>query len=274
MTAFLIALLVFAGLILYCICPNRGRQGLFGSFTKVFIAHRGFHSNPDIPENSLHAFRLAVEAGFGIELDIQLTSDDHLVVFHDETLERVCGDKRKLHELTLDELSGIRLFGTEEGIPLLRDVLDLIGGKVPLVAEIKSEGRYARTTELAESMLRSYEGEYCVESFHPLVLRQFRKLHPEILRGQLSTDFFREESKLSAPTKFLLTNLLLNFLSRPDFIAYDRKYLRQPFFRLCRRLFHPVCFAWTVKSPQQHKEAKTCCEAFIFDSFDPRKIIE
>lgn len=218
----------------------------------------------------MEAFARAVREEYGIELDVQLTADDQLVVFHDETLERVCGDARKLHELSYAELQKLRLFGTEERIPLLRDVLALVGGKVPLVVEIKSEGRWPQTTKLACEMLRSYEGLYCVESFHPMVVRWFRKNAPDILRGQLSTDFFREPNKLPRIARFLLTNLMLNFLSRPDFIAYDRRYLRLPSFRLCSALYRPVNAAWTVKSQSQMDEARGSYDVFIFEGFTPR----
>ena len=212
-----------------------------------------------------------MEAGFGIELDVQLTADDQLVIFHDETLERVCGDRRKLHELTLSELRGLRLFGTDERIPLFRDALDLIGGRVPLLVEIKSEGRYRRTTELTCEVLRSYDGIFCVESFHPLVLKDFRLLSPDTALGQLSTNYTNEQVAQSALNRLLLTNLMLNCLSRPDFIAYDRKYAKQFSFRLCRLVYRPVCFAWTVKSREQLEAARGDFDAFIFEGFDPRQ---
>lgn len=267
----LIGVLALAALYLAALCPNRGRQAGMRPFEDTYIAHRGLHDNDrGVPENSLPAFRRAVEAGLGVELDVQLTTDDCLVVFHDETLERMCGDPRKLHELSYGELQRLHLLDTEARIPLLRDVLDALGADTPVVVEIKSEGRWRDTTRLTEELMRSYPGVWCVESFHPLVLRWFRKHCPAALRGQLATNFFREENELSAPARFLLTNLLLDFLTRPDFIAYDRRYGRSPSFRLCRRLFRPVCAAWTVKSQAQLDEARGIFDMFIFDSFLPR----
>ena len=265
----LVILLILAFLYLFAIRPNSGRQERMHPFEETYIAHRGFHTNPAIPENSMAAFRRAIDAGYGIELDVQLTTDDQLVVFHDETLERVCGDMRKLHELSYAELQELRLFGTEERIPLFRDVLELIGGRTPLIVEIKSEGRYARTTELTCSLLKSYPGLHCVESFHPLVLRRYAELCPDTLRGQLSTDYKKENVRRPSWQRFLLTNLLLDFLSKPDFIAYDRQYAEQFSFRLCRRLFRPVCVAWTVKSPEQLDKGRGSYTAFIFEGFDP-----
>ena len=268
----IIVILLLAVLYFLSIRPNCGRQEQMRPFEEVRIAHRGLHDNPVVPENSLAAFQRAVDAGYGIELDVQLTTDDQLVVFHDETLERVCGDPRKLHELSYAELQEFRLMGTEERVPLFRDVLDMIDGKVPLIVEIKSEGRYPRTTELTCAMLRDYHGLYCIESFHPMVLHRYARLNPDILRGQLSTDYRRENVDRPGWQRFLLTNLMLDFLSKPDFISYDRQYPQQFSFRLCRKLFRPVCAAWTVKSREQYSAAKNVFSVFIFEGFDPDSI--
>ena len=266
----IVILLILAALYLFALRTNPGRRERMRPFIENYIAHRGLHDNPSIPENSLAAFARAVEAGFGIELDVQLTADDQLVVFHDETLQRVCGDPRKLHEVTYGELSDLRLLGTEERIPLFRDVLDLIGGRVPLLVEIKSEGRYLETSRRTDAMLREYRGVYIVESFHPMVLNWFRKNSPETIRGQLSTDYTKERVRRPGYQRFLLTNLMLDFLSAPDFIAYDRQYRRQFSFRLCKALYKPVCFAWTVRSREQLEEGRDTFQAFIFEGFDPR----
>ncbi len=266
----LIILILLLAAYLMALRPNVGRQEGMRPFEEVYIAHRGLHDNSaPWPENSLPAFSRAAEAGFGIELDVQLTADDVLVVFHDEALERVCGDPRKLHEVPYSELRDLRLFGTDVIIPTLAEVLALVGGRVPLVVEIKSEGRWRETTRRTAEMLDGYDGVYCVESFHPMVVRWFRENRPGVLRGQLAANCFREPNSLDTPTRFLLTNLLLNFLAKPDFIAYDRRFMGGLSFRLCRGLFRPVCAAWTVKSQPQLDEAQTIYSVFIFDSFLP-----
>ena len=268
--AIALILLILICLYLLALCPNRGRQARMRPFEEVHIAHRGLHDNAaPWPENSLPAFRRAAEAGFGIELDVQLTADDVLAVFHDETLTRACGDDRRLHETTWAELQKLRLFGTEERIPTLASVLSLVDGRVPLIVEIKSEGRWRETTRRAAELLDGYAGMYCVESFHPMVVRWFRENRPAVLRGQLATNFFREPSHLNGPTRFLLTNLLLDFLAVPDFIAFDRRYSNGLSFRLCRALFRPTCAAWTVKSQAQLDEARDRFSVYIFDSFIP-----
>ena len=222
-----------------------------------------------IPENSMPAFERAVAAGYGIELDTQTTKDGRLVVFHDETLYRMCGVDKKLYECTYEELMKYGLARTDYRIPLFSDVLKVVGGRVPLVVEIKSEGNFKKTTRLTAEQLDSYRGMYCVESFHPLVIRWFRKNRPDVLRGQLSTNFFRSTLKRAWYENIILTNLMLNFLSRPDFVAYNYRYKNQPSFFLCRHLFKVVSAAWTVRSEAVLKKVSNVFEVIIFDSFIP-----
>ena len=290
---------------LYCIAPNTGRQEQMKPFADTYIAHRGLFDNGDgeweimpeevapegkqtmyekektmpnekktdqadiIPENSIPAFERAVAAGYGIELDTQTTKDGRLVVFHDETLYRMCGVDKKLYECTYEELMKYGLARTDYRIPLFSDVLKVVGGRVPLVVEIKSEGNFKKTTRLTAEQLDSYRGMYCVESFHPLVIRWFRKNRPDVLRGQLSTNFFRSTLKRAWYENIILTNLMLNFLSRPDFVAYNYRYKNQPSFFLCRHLFKVVSAAWTVRSEAVLKKVSNVFEVIIFDSFIP-----
>ncbi|MBR1598802.1 MAG: hypothetical protein IJ661_07830 [Lachnospiraceae bacterium] len=222
-----------------------------------------------IPENSMPAFERAVASGYGIELDTQTTKDGRLVVFHDETLYRMCGVDKKLYECTYEELMKYGLAGTDYRIPLFSDVLKAVGGRVPLIVEIKSEGNWLRTTRMTAEQLDAYRGIYCVESFHPLVVRWFRKNRPDVLRGQLSTNFFRSTLKRAWYENIILTNLMLNFLSRPDFVAYNYRYRNQPSFWLCRHLFNVVSAAWTVRSEAVLKRVSKVFDVIIFDSFIP-----
>ena len=244
-------------------------------FEETYIAHRGLFDNgkPGVPENSIPAFEKAVEAGYGIELDVQTTSDGRLVVFHDETLSRMCGVDKKLYECTYDELKGYHLANTKEKIPLFDEVLKVIDGKVPLVVEIKSEGNWRLTTRLTAERLDAYVGVslYCIESFHPLVVKWFKDNRPDVLRGQLSTNFFRSKMKRAWYEKIILTNLLLNFLAKPDFIAYNYRYKNQPSFWLCRVLFNVVSAAWTVRSEKVLKKVCRVFDVIIFDSFLPQR---
>lgn len=286
-----IVIIVLIIIYLFLIAPNTGRSEKMLPFCEVYIAHRGLFYNGQvqekvnsgdkdkqeglvediIPENSLPAFERAVAAGYGIELDTQTTSDGRVVVFHDESLFRMCGVEKNLHDCTYDELRKYNLVGTDCKIPLFEDVLKVIDGKVPLIVEVKSEGNYRRTTRLTAEYLDSYRGTYCVESFHPLVLSWFKKNRPDVLRGQLSTNFFRSTLKRRWYENIILTNLMLNFLSRPDFIAYNYRYKYQPSFFICRKLFSVVCAAWTVRSEEALRKAEKVFDVIIFDSFLPGK---
>ena len=251
---------------------------------------------PLAPENSMPAFQAAVAAGYGIELDTQTTADGRLVVFHDENLYRMCGVDRNLYECTYDELRTYKLAKTEYGIPLFEDVLKVVDGRVPLVVERKSEGNWKRTTRMTAEALDAYgvsvgsdnrargskevkkvgNGEYkrqpyCMESFHPLIVKWFRDNRPDVLRGQLSTNFFRSTLKRVWYENIVLTNLMLNFLSRPDFVAYNYRYKNQPSFWLCRNLFGVVSAAWTVRSEAALEKVAKVFEVIIFDSFLPEE---
>ena len=267
MTVVLIALF---GIQIFCIAPNRGREERLRPYRETYIAHRGLFDHEKAPENSMPAFRRAVEQGYGIELDVQLTADGKAVVFHDESLNRVCGVDRLVRDCTYAELQQYPLEHSAERIPLFREVLDMVAGSVPIVVEIKSEGGFERTVPIVAALLDDYKGEYCIESFHPLAVAWFRKNRPDVLRGQLATGFFRSWFSSGNPlAKFLSSNLLLNFRSKPDFIAYNRACQYQPSFLLCKWLFPVVTIAWTVRSPRELASARKHFHGIIFDSFIP-----
>lgn len=259
-------------LYLYLIAPSRKRKDCFKPYEDVYIAHRGLFNNKDVPENSIPAFRKAVENNYGIELDVQLTSDDQLVVFHDQSLKRITGIDKDLIECDFNELQTYRLLDTEEKIPLFFDVLKLLNKDTPLVVEIKPEGRYIETVKRAVEMLKSYDGLYNMESFNPLVVRYLRKNNPEIVRGQLAYDSLKDPGNRTNPLiKFVTTYLLMNFLARPDYVAYDCNSTDNLSFRLCSKLFKGECVAWTIKSQKQLEEKRRYYQCFIFDSFIPEE---
>ena len=233
-------------------------------------AHRGLFDNKKIPENSMAAFRNAVERGFGIELDVQLTRDGHVVVFHDYTLDRVCGQDGKVAELTLEELRRCRLLGTEQGIPTLGEVLELVEGRVPLLVEIKGESANDALCLATAQLLDDYDGPFLVESFNPLLLRWFKTHRPEVARGQLVTNLMKTRKDGSKLVNFLLTGLLLNFLSRPDFIACDVKHMGGPSFYICVKLFRAKQVYWTVKSRDDFDAIREAEAWSIFEGFIPQ----
>lgn len=144
--------------------------------SRHIFAHRGLHdNNHQIPENSLAAFQRAVDAGYGIELDVQLSADRIPVVFHDATLSRMCGIDRRVDELTFAELRQLCLANTQEQIPSFQEALALVNGKVPLLVELKMERLDFDIPREADALLSEYSGDYCIESFHPAALYWYRK---------------------------------------------------------------------------------------------------
>lgn len=265
-------ILLAAGLYFFLILPDTSRQDECREFNKWEYAHRGLFSREQgIPENSLEAFRRAVLAGYAIELDVQLTRDKQLIVFHDDNLKRMCGENYRVSDLNYQELLEYPLDGTEYKIPLFTDVLELVDGKVPLLIEIKLP--HHQTTficSVINDQLRTYKGAYCIESFNPLVLKWYRDNCPVAIRGQLSTKFSPKDG-FNALFRFMGHYLMFNFLGRPDFISYHYLEFKNPSFRLLRKLFHVPAMGWTVKSPHAYEKYRGKFDTFIFDSFIPEK---
>ena len=232
-------------------------------------AHRGlFDNNSDAPENSLKAIKKAVDAGYGIEFDVQLSKDDIPVVFHDDSLKRMCGIDDKVWNYTLEELQQMKLADSEETIPTFEKVLETVGGKVPLIIEYKMDRPDTKVCELGHQLLEQYKGTYCVESFHPFAVKWYKKNHPEVMRGQLCEEYWKHGSKLPKPLTYVLGYLLTNFWARPDFVAYRHTDVKNFSRRLCTALGAlPVCY--TVKNQAEYEEAKKHFKIIIFDSFIP-----
>jgi len=272
-------LIVIAGLaVLFflAIMPRMGHRKPRKAFEGVYYAHRGLFDNEgDGPENSLRAFQRAADAGYGIEMDVQATKDGVPVVFHDFTLKRMCGKEGKVCDYTWQELKGFTLGNSGETIPKFEDVLKVVGGRVPLIVEIKVEWMDLSVCPAADGLLRSYQGLYCIESFNPLVLLWYRKNHKEIVRGQLSDGFVKasklRESWHLLAQNFLLQNLLFNWLTKPDFVAYNHKYEEVLARRLCRGLYRNMAVAWTIKSQEELERAAKQFDLIIFDSFLPKQ---
>ena len=210
------------------------------------FAHRGLHSrDKSVPENSLKAFELASAAGYGMELDVQLTKDGQVVVFHDDELRRVCGVEGKVWDYTFSELQKFSLCGTRGAI----------------ICELKNGPRNRELCKKTYDLIAAYPGEICVESFNPMIVAWFRFHAPELLRGQLATDEYKDRSALQG---FLLRNCLLNFLARPQFIAY--KLVKRPLTVRFSELLGAMRVAWTSHEPRNEKGQ----DAVIFEFYKPR----
>ena len=252
--------------------PRRNHPG-WNALSGARYAHRGLHDmDLGVPENSMAAFRRAVEHGFGAELDVHLMADEELAVVHDSSLARVCGRPVCIEDLTAADLPDCTLMGTEETVPLLRDVLALFEGKTPLIIELKVErGNADALTDAAMAMLEGWNGTYCVESFHPGVLLRLKKKYPKVIRGQLSENFLkdREVVNLSLPSRIVLTNLLTTSATEPDFIAYKWQDRDNPTLWLMKKMYGVHEAAWTVRDRETMEALERDGAISIFEGFIP-----
>ena len=242
------------------------KMEIFNSWiVKDYIAHRGFH-NAENPENSLGAFKNAIEVGYAIELDVQQIADGTVIVFHDYTLSRMTNKDGYTKNLLKSELQEYRLSNTQFFIPTLQQVLDLVEGQVPLLIEIKNEGKVGELEKATLELLKNYNGEYAIQSFNPYSLEWFKKNAPGIWRGQLSS-FFKGEN-LSFVKKFALKRMLLNKkISCPNFISYNVQNLPNRFVKRYKKI--PL-LAWCVRSQTEYLKAVRFCDNIIFENFEPK----
>ena len=234
-----------------------------------YYAHRGLHSE-GVPENSMAAFRAAKDGGYGIELDVHLMKDGSLAVIHDHSLLRTAGVDIQIEDLTCADLKDYCLEGTQERIPLFSEVLNLYAGAAPLIVELKPTSKnHAALCQAACDVLAMYNGAYCIESFDPRCVAWLRKNRREVIRGQLTENFFRSNSKLPGVVKFLMKYNFFNVATRPDFIAYrfaDRKNISN---FLCRKLWGLQGVTWTIRSKEDFAAAVEEDWIPIFENFKP-----
>ncbi|MBQ7785728.1 MAG: glycerophosphodiester phosphodiesterase [Clostridia bacterium] len=266
----LLILVLLIVLYLYLIMPRIIRRPSADHLKGRYYAHRGLHDNlSGPPENSIDAFQKAIDAGYGIELDVQLTQDRIPVVFHDENLQRICGIDGRVRDFTYAELSTLPLLGSHQCIPLLSDVLELVDGQVPLIIEIKAHENPVAVCEKADEWISRYQGPYCIESFHPGAVQWYKENRPDVVRGQLSANFARL-GKREKPAETLVHHLLTNVLCRPDFIAYDHRTKNVLSRIICKKLFGALSVAWTIRSQEELDAARADFDLFIFEQFIPK----
>ena len=246
----------------FLLAPGHATARQKAPFAGRNFAHRGLHSrDKSVPENSLKAFALAAENGYGMELDVQLTRDGQVVVFHDDTLDRVCGVSGRVDDYTFSELQKFPLCGTEERIPLFSDVLNTVGGRTAIICELKTAGKKNRElSRKTYELLAAYDGDVCVESFDPRIVAWFRFHAPELLRGQLAQVEYPDQS---AAKGFVLKHCLLNFLARPHFIAYQLT--KRPLSVRFSELLGAMKVAWTSHEPKNEKGQ----DVVIFEFYRP-----
>jgi len=274
----IVVALAFGGLVLAHIArgaevPDESRTAWLES---TLIAHKGLHNDAEgIAENSLSAFAEAMEQGYIIELDVSLTKDSQLVVFHDKKLKRLFGSDAYLKDTTYQELSEFTFQNSNETVPLFSEVLSFVNGEAPLLIEIKNEGDVGDMERMIYEELKDYQGLYAVQSFNPYTLKWFRENAPDVLRGQLSGSFIISDyeveyagtTRLPWYKKFLLSNLLLNFESKPNFISYEIKNTDIDTFVSLKKLGVRI-LGWTIETKEEYQRVKDYFDNFIVDTVD------
>lgn len=231
------------------------------------IAHRGLHDNKaGVPENSLAAFAAALRAGFPMELDVTATSDGKVVVFHDEDLARMTGRPGRIRRTPAAIVTGLKLLGTENRVPYLGEVLDLLDGKVPLLVEIKSHGPVGEVEAAVLEVIQSYRGPLAIQSFNPDTLEWFKEAAPGIARGQIAGAFRADH--LPWRKGLFHHSPPLDSIGQPHFIAYNVKRLSISRIARLRSQGLPV-IGWTVRSPAEMAKALGGCDNVIFEGFRP-----
>ena len=257
MVAVVIIILIIA-LLLVLALSGRVEDKRFRAYMGKPVAHRGLYKNPEIPENTIPAFALAVKQGYGIELDVHLLSDGTLAVFHDDTLLRMTGKDGRIRDLAGEELKNYTLDGTNYSIPTFDEVLSVVDGKVHLIIELKTENNAAELCKAVVRKLKEYSGDYVIESFDPRALMWLRK----------------KSENLNIPLRLILSALLLNFLTKPDFVAYKFSDRKNIFNLICTKFWKLQPVYWTIANREEYETAKAEGAISIFEGFLPDQLGE
>jgi len=232
-------------------------------FTKP-IAHRGLHDATNV-ENSLGAFKQAIEAGFGFELDVHMLKDGTILVHHDEDLKRLEGAEGKLKEMTIEEVRQHPFLQGGETIPTLEEVLEVTAGRVPILIEMKISDGFdpAFTAKLLE-VLSHYEHQdtIAIQSFNPYAVRWLKEHTDKYPLGQLSSGKLEGQKP---HIQFMFKTLLVNLISHPDFVSYDIAHLPKASVKRARRRGMPI-IAWTIDSQPKRDLALRYADQIIFEA--------
>ena len=236
--------------------------------TRNFIAHKGLH-NHEIPENSISAFKNAMDKNYIIECDVQLIADGTVVVYSGEQLARMTGRDGYVKNLTKEQLSEYKLSNTDECIPTVEELLKLVDGKVGILIDLKDyENRIGLLEKAVCKLIRNYKGDVAIQSFNPLSLEWFAKYSPNVLRGQVACSFKGEEFKhISRLKRMVLRRMKLNKRAKPNFISYNASELPNRFIKKVSNL--PI-IGWTIKSQEEYRECINYVDNIIFEGFEPK----
>lgn len=265
------AVLILAVLYLFSVCPSLRSHPLKAVYKKQkYFAHRGlFDNRGSAPENSMAAFRRAVEAGYGIETDIQLTKDGIAVLHHDFACKRTLRDREnhpvsgKIHDYTYRELEQFHILNSAERVPTLTEFLQLVHGQVPLILEYKIEesDKELEVCATGDRILQKYHGNYCIESFNPRGVLWYKRNRPDVMRGQLA------DHSTGSLVHRLCSLLMFDFLTKPDFIAYNIRHADNVSRCVCHGLYRNLAAAWTVRSKAQRVKNDHRFDVFIFEGY-------
>ncbi len=248
---------------------------LHPDFRRLPLAHRGYHDLAEgRPENSVAAFEAAVEAGYGIECDVQLTADGRAVVFHDYDLGRLTREKGPVRQRSLADLGTTPLSGGSAGIPALETVLGLVAGRVPLLVEIKDQDgdmgpNVGPLEEAVAGALKEYDGPVAVMSFNPNAVARMAALSPDTPRGLTTSGFEAEDWELLTPaTRNRLRDIPDYDLLNCCFISHDAKDLARPRVKQLKKKGAAI-LCWTIRSPEQEKAARRVVHNITFEGYAP-----
>ena len=237
--------------------------------THTPIAHRGLHDER-YPENSLAAFENAIRHGYAVETDVHFSKDRQLIVFHDALLARMTWQVGAVAECTAAELTKLHLAGSEQRIPLFQDALACLSGRAPLLLEIKDmPGVPADTVARAvREAMRTFSGEYAVQSFQPAYVRAYKKLCPEIACGILGSGEAMKKSDFGGSPvwrikAFAVRNMSLRWAEKLDFLSYRAEDYPSP----ALTAFPKTKLAWTVRSQEEADRLKPYVDNIIFEHF-------
>ncbi len=224
------------------------------------ISHRGIHDNIKIYENTLDAIKLALDKEYIIEIDVHLTKDNIVIVYHDYNTKRLLNKDQVVEDITYEEINNQDFFH----VPTLKEVLNLVKGKVPLLIELKQLRKVGKLEQELMNILETYNGEYAIQSFNPKVLLWFKKHYPNVLRGQLSYSYKR--NKFFKIKKLFLKSMFLNFLTKPNFISYKYNELSERKINKLKKK-NIKLLGWTVKSKKEFKKYSHYFDNLICEDF-------
>lgn len=234
---------IFAVVVLFLISTIPTKKNKKMEWMKGYSFHRGkFCEDQSIPENSIAAIVEAIKMKADIEIDIRITADNVLVVFHDESLHRMCNVDGLIENMTYDAIQEYSLKETKEHIPTFEQVLHVVDGQINLIIEIKPTSRVDQVCTLVMEHLFDYQGNYAICSFHPMIVTYFKKYFPDVIRGQIIKNFLNDKQH-KLITRVLLTINGFNFYTRSDFISVHYSIV---LYFVWMKLFHSMICTWAI----------------------------